>query len=167
MSCNACFFSVMPANINPMKSIIADSILEKYLPVALAKVILLPSRSVTIIPRIIFPIVAWEEELSNRAKYIQDVMILTYPETILPKIALMILKIKPSIMTAANLFQKPAFPFKGTPPEFYIIIHMRLSLFNFLSEKIILCGIRGRFCGNGVREPSPCTIPLTVYTNMI
>jgi hypothetical protein len=86
----------------------------------------LPSRSVTIMPRIIFPIVAWEEELSNSAKYNQDVKILTYPETILPNIALMTLNIKPSIMIAANLFQKPAFSLNGTPPEFYNIIHMHI-----------------------------------------
>jgi len=58
--------------MNPMHMIIVESHFAKCLPVARSNEIRLPLRSVTFIPKIILPSVAWYDELSMNASYSQE-----------------------------------------------------------------------------------------------
>ena len=68
MSCRACFLAVQPAIIKPIHKMMAEMNLAKYLPVARAKEMGSPFRSVTLRPRAILPRVAWKTEDSRPAQ---------------------------------------------------------------------------------------------------
>ena len=68
MSCNPCFFFVKAAMINPISRVINEIVLAKYLTLARPNDMAFPFKSVTTIPIIFFPKVAFIGKLSSRVK---------------------------------------------------------------------------------------------------